>query len=172
MIWLQTVKHTGTHWMMEHLINMGLTQATVDIRTLAITGGDFIQAHMGENLEILALIKQDDIVITTMRNPIHIYQSYRKRYDLTAEEAEQRVYLSLGEWRAWAHLHDSFVVYIDDEYTMHSRMIGLAEHLNIANYQYKEVSNTTNVSVINRPNNKGPFPPTEAIIKLAKDMRY
>lgn len=137
-IWLHTVKHTGTHYAMEHLRAMGYEQGHVDAR--AVTKemrGDrcFFHLHVEEHQKLFVLVPDDAVVITTLRDPVEVFLSHwSKNKLLTEDELAEQLVGWFEEWEKRLVQYQSWTFKVDDDEEHGAR--SLARFLSVDDYEF------------------------------------
>jgi len=92
-LWLFTLKHTGTHYTFAHLDKMGYVQARIDVKSGDFTHqGHFCHLHVEEpNHFPLRRYDQEGPVVVTLRNPVEVHISWLARYGVAESTTEALV---------------------------------------------------------------------------------
>lgn len=159
MIWLHTMKHTGTHFTMRHLELLGLKQQI-----------DFIHGHVEEWRDELDNTARTDKFITTLRNPINIWRSYGTRYKWHVDEIERKILYAFDRWEITRRRFNSFIFKIDLG-EVEDRYFALCDYLGVPG-DYVEVPRDSKVNVISRHHIDFKIDPPQSIIELSKRYYY
>ena len=126
-IWLLTIKHTGTHYMMECLKQLHIQQGKMSLGNMKVHGwpGAYIHLHICEPSNN-ALSTPDGKVIVTLRDPVAVYRSWMARYMESVEQSLIYVYKRFDEA---VKKFDPFIFRVDGNETQ--QIDGLAQFLGI-----------------------------------------
>ena len=114
-IWTYTIRHSGTHFMFNHLGTMGFTQSCAKfLEKLRGSGlSYFIHEHidMAHNLNLVA----DEPIIVTMRNPVEVYRSHmwRGRINTNPEWYERLMLRAFHDLSGIVKYYNAFVLRVD-----------------------------------------------------------
>lgn len=179
MIWLFTVKHTGTHYAMEHFKNMGLEQGVMNIGSGVYTPGDFVHLHICEPMHQPLVRHDGGKAVVTLRDPVEVYKSWAARYSHTRsridglqlpKKIEASVLDAFDKFAEVGQQLSPFVFQIDC-LNIHREVMDLAAFLGVNQYKYqfvdpKECHGTT------APHPREGFAIPESIERLAKKYGY
>jgi hypothetical protein len=139
---LVTVKHTGTHFTANHLKLMGFEQAFIapNGRTFHNTPSrDFYyHLHVGEREHFFDIIGEDDVMVTTLRDPRKVFYSLGRRRAYLSEQAEEYVLRNFGLWKTFVEKHDPFILQIDAD-SVAGQVVALGKIVGCDDYSYTEV---------------------------------
>jgi hypothetical protein len=138
LIWLFTVKHTGTHFIMEYFRRMGLQQARMDVVTGSfVSAGEYTHLHIEEPNHMPLMRYDKGPVVVTMRNPIDVHVSWLARYGLAATTTQALV-KSFDEMAQVIDKLDPYIFRVDAQ-NRESEVLSLADYLGIKNFKYEWV---------------------------------
>ena len=179
-IWCFTVKHTGTHYIFEHLKNMGLSIGRMNIGTGdMVKVGDFVHLHICEPMHAPLDKYGGGKVVVTLRDPVEVYKSWAARYSHTRsridglqlpKKVENSVLHAFEQFAEVGRQLSPFVFQIDCP-NIRREVMDLAAFLGVNQYKYqfvdpKECHGTT------APHPREGFAIPESIERLAKKYGY
>ena len=164
-----TAKHTGTHWTMNQLVEMGYKQAFIEPKGHGFEfkpkGPIFYHLHVEERFHFHRNVKPTDLVITTIRDPRNVFYSHAHRRPYTQEQCEATALFSFAKWRDMVDQYNPYIYQVDGPRRVEQTM-EIAEMVGADDYDYMDVSR----------NSKHEFtvdwPLPESIERLALDLGY
>jgi hypothetical protein len=137
-IWFFSVKHTGTHFVFEHLRRMGLDQTRMDVVTGNFQSrGEYIHLHIEEPNHLPLVRYTEGPVFVTMRNPVEVHISWLARYGV-ARTTTDALLLSFEEYDKVIEKLNPFIFRVDAE-NRESEVLSLADYLNVKDFKYEWV---------------------------------
>lgn len=171
LIWLLTIKHTGTHYTFECLANLGLEKGRFNVEQGRIDDeADFMQLHVEEPHGAF-VYPSGRHIMTTMRNPCHVFRSYGRRYDMTIAQMENAVISAFALWEKMVEWYDPFVFRVDAA-DREMELRRLAEWLGVAVDEYVDVDPDTSDMINSRRYRVFEEPAPPSVRALAMKYNY
>ena len=144
-IWFLSIRHTGTHYLFDHLQRLGFANGFINWSMKKVVRPDyrtnyFVHSH----IEVTPSYgyKTDERCVVTMRDPVEVYRSHVYRYRWTAEEFIVHIVNSFDLLSELIEENDAHVFRVDAK--DQSREVSkLADWLGVKDYRYKEISRST-----------------------------
>lgn len=149
MIWLLTIRHTGTHYTFKVLESFGFEKALVDITSGAITEGDFVHLHIDEERHKAKEYASSPVIIS-LRNPVEVFRSFVYRYTWKNQEFINHIITSFQKLDAIIAFHNAYIFQVDAE-DQKAEISQLAKFLNVANWTYKEQERNIGTIIKKKP---------------------
>lgn len=179
MIWLFTIKHTATHYAMEHLRNMSLEQAILNVTTGEVTSpGDWIHLHIEEPGHRPLERYDGGKCVVNMRNPVDAFGSWYSRYFFPRSRIDgiqPALDVELSYLKAMEFFDEviekinPYIFRVDAE-NIKAEVEFLADYLEIQDYVYKYVD-PDNFHGTERKHDLEPIVP-DSVIELSYKYGY
>lgn len=164
-----TMKHTGTHFLMNHLKDMGLQQAFIhpsgDGWESKPNGKVFYQLHVEERLHFQKNIRDEDLVLSTIRDPRDVWYSHGHRRPWTPEGLEAQMLYAFERFDEAIIKHSPFLVRVDDP-SCRIELHQVARWIGADDWEYGEVDRNSKHEF------DWEFDVPESIKQLAKKWGY
>jgi len=169
---LATIKHTGTHFVSNHLRAMGLPQGLLQedrYQRVQIDNNWWFHIHFGERHHYFDYIDTDgepDYRVVTLRDPRKVLKTLMGRRPFTLGGAEKFLLDSFKHWKEYVEKYDPIVIKVDAD-SINGQIESLAKQLGFTDYKYTELDKNSLI-----PMHDVNFYPPQSVIDLAHSLGY